>query len=134
MITLAQWTTLHHLNITPHTFDQSTHTAAQAATQLGCDIGQIAKSIVFKTPEGFVLAIGRGGQQIDLPHPKASAQEVLSATGYQIGGVPPFALPQPFFDPKLLDYPIVYASAGTANSVFAIAPKKLLEFTQAQLI
>lgn len=143
MISFTDWTTSHGLHITPHVFDQSTHTAAQAAEQLNCDISQIAKSIVFKSAGKYFLAIGCGGQQINESKislslsaavEKASAKEVKAITGYEIGGVPPFALPNPFFVSDLLKHPLVYASAGTANSVFAIDPHQLSKLLDAVLI
>lgn len=147
MTSVQTWFHDHGITIEPKTFTTSTHTAAQAAEQLNCNIAQIAKSILFLTDKNYpLLIIACGGQRIDetklshtvgSPLRKANANEVKNITGYEIGGVPPVAHQTPiaiYFDPQLLKYDSVWASAGTANSVFAIDPHQLLKSTQAKLI
>jgi prolyl-tRNA editing enzyme YbaK/EbsC (Cys-tRNA(Pro) deacylase) len=128
-------------------FPETTHTAIQAAHQVGCDVCQIAKSIVFESQSGkFLLVIVSGPNRVseDLlseilhePVHKASARNTEKITGFTIGGIPPIALKTTlpvFFDSSLLDYHIIWAAAGHSNTVFCIPPKDLLSLTSAHLI
>ena len=128
-------------------FDESTHTAQEAADAIGVALGQIVKSLVFMAPldpardDGelqLVVALVRGTDRVDLSklasvcgHPRlrrASAREAKRATGYTIGGVPPFAHEQQavvVMDPALDGYEEIWAAAGTPTTVFPIAPATL---------
>jgi prolyl-tRNA editing enzyme YbaK/EbsC (Cys-tRNA(Pro) deacylase) len=128
-------------------FDESTHTAQEAADAIGVDLGQIVKSLVFMAPpDGSttdgelvpVVALVRGTDRVDIGklaaasgHPRlrrATAREARDATGYSIGGVPPFAHAQRaevVMDPALDGYEEVWAAAGTPTTVFPIAPATL---------
>jgi len=128
-------------------FDESTHTAQEAADAIGVQLGQIVKSLVFMAPvdparddAGVepLIALVRGTDRVDIgklvsaaARPRlrrASAKEAKEATGYAIGGVPPFGHQQAItvvMDPALDGYEEVWAAAGTPTTVFAIAPGTL---------
>ena len=117
----------------------SARTSAEAATLLGCDVAQIAKSLVFRRgAEGAVLVIASGANRVDeakvaalLSEPigRADAAFVRQATGYAIGGIPPLghATPMPVLvDRRLTEFDIVYAAGGTPNALFPIEPSDLV--------
>ncbi len=128
------------LVITPRSFPDGTKTAADAASAIGVEIGQIVKSLVFGVDGTIVLAYVSGANQLDEKKLAAAAggskcarvdaDAVRLATGFPIGGVPPFGhithLPV-FIDPDLLRYDEVWAAAGTWTDVFGIEPQKLVE-------
>lgn len=120
-------------------YDVPARTSAEAAAVLGCTVGQIAKSLVFKTASGApVLVIASGALRVDEARigalagesiGKADAAFVRSVTGYAIGGIPPLAHAQPlrtFIDRNLLQYGTVYAAGGTPHAMFPIAPADLV--------
>jgi len=127
-------------------FPAGTRTAVDAARAVGCDVGQIVKSLVFMAAGRPVVALVSGANRLDErrlgeaagePVEKAGAEVVRSATGYSIGGVPPFghATDVPvFMDRDLLQYPIVWAAAGRPDSVFEIEPERLRELSQATVV
>jgi|WetSurMetagenome_2_1015567.scaffolds.fasta_scaffold29334_3 prolyl-tRNA editing enzyme YbaK/EbsC (Cys-tRNA(Pro) deacylase) len=125
-------------------FPESTRTAADAAATLGCDIAQIAKSIIFKSGNGeAVLVITSGVNRVDIakieiiidfPVSKADADFVKAETLYTIGGVPPFAFEKSIrtiIDEDLMQYQVIWAAAGTPNSVFSLTPMDLVRMTKA---
>ena len=119
-------------------FPTSTRTAQEAADAVGTSVGQIVKSLVFLAGGQPVLALVSGANRLDLsrladltglPIDKADADAVRQATGYSIGGVPPFGFPAPiptFVDRDLLRYDVVWAAAGTPRHVFPIAPRDMV--------
>jgi prolyl-tRNA editing enzyme YbaK/EbsC (Cys-tRNA(Pro) deacylase) len=121
----------------------STRTAAEAAATVGCTVGQIAKSLVFRAQASAtpILVIASGSNRVDEarlsalvgePIGKADAAFVRTHTGYAIGGVPPVGHVQPlrtFVDADLLQYDTIWAAAGTPNSVFALTPDDLVRIT-----
>jgi len=124
-----------------------TRTAAQAAAAAGCAIDQIVKSIVFAgTDDGHVrLFLTAGGNRVDAAKAsalagtalgRADADLVRRETGFAIGGVSPLghlaAVPA-WFDPRLLDFEVVWAAAGTPRHIFAADPRDLLRATGARL-
>jgi Cys-tRNA(Pro) deacylase len=127
------------LEIEPFHFPDGTKTAADAAAAIGVDVGQIVKSLIFAVGGRLVLAYVSGRNRLDerklaaaagsTTCTRVDADTVRTATGFPIGGVPPFghatALPV-FVDPDLLKYDVVWAAAGTWNDVFAIAPGDLV--------
>ena len=130
------------LEIEVRRFPDGTKTAADAAAAIGVEVGQIVKSLVFAVDGRVVMALVSGANQLD-EHKLAAAaggaactrvdaDTVRDATGYPIGGVPPFGhatdLPV-FVDPDLLAYDEVWAAAGTWHDVFGIDPQQLLEAT-----
>ena len=121
-------------------------TAADAATAIGCTVDQIAKSIIFRgeTSGAAILFLTAGGNRVDTaraaelagePLGKADAALVRAQTGFAIGGVAPVGHLNPiraFLDPRLQDFDVIWAAAGTPHHVFPIAPADLLRLTNAQ--
>jgi Cys-tRNA(Pro) deacylase len=124
-------------------FPEGTRTAADAARAVGCEVGQIVKSLVFVAAGKPVVALVSGANRLDErrlarvagePVAMADAEAARGATGYSIGGVPPFghATEVPvFMDRDLLGYEIVWAAAGRPDSVFEIPPARLQELSKA---
>ena len=122
-----------------------TRTAQQAADAVGVALDQIAKSIVFRGERSgtAVLFLTAGGNQVDAakasalagePLGKADADLVRAETGFVIGGVAPLGHLNPirtWFDPRLNDFAVIWAAAGTPRHVFPIAPGDLLRITGA---
>lgn len=127
-------------------FAESTHTAEEAAAAIGTTVGQIVKSLVFLAVEIPILVLVSGTNRVDTGKlaaaaggkvRRADAESVRTATGYAIGGVPPLGHATPlrtFLDRDLLEYPTVWAAAGTPNAVFEITPDELLRITNAEVI
>ena len=128
------------LAIEPRRFPDGTKTALDAAEAIGVDVGQIVKSLVFAVDGDVVMAYVSGANQLDerklaaaaggLRCSRVDADIVRRATGFPIGGVPPFGHTTPlriFIDPDLLQYDEVWAAAGTWNDVFGIEPHTLVE-------
>ncbi|SHE74866.1 Cys-tRNA(Pro) deacylase, prolyl-tRNA editing enzyme YbaK/EbsC [Litoreibacter ascidiaceicola] len=128
------------------TSDQ-TRTAEQAAAQAGCVVDQIAKSIIFKGEDSnlAVLFITAGGNQVDAAKASTVAGEVLgkadavlirAQTGFAIGGVSPVGHLNPirtFIDPRLTEFDVIWAAAGTPRHIFSLAPSDLIALTNGQL-
>ena len=127
------------LEITVRRFPEGTKTAADAAAAIGVKVGQIVKSLVFAVDGEIVMAYVSGANQLDEKKlasaaggtkcSRVDADAVREATGYPIGGVPPFGHTtqlRVFVDPDLLQYDEVWAAAGTWNDVFPIAPNNLV--------
>jgi prolyl-tRNA editing enzyme YbaK/EbsC (Cys-tRNA(Pro) deacylase) len=129
-------------------FDGSTHTAEEAATAVGAELGQIVKSLVFvaTTDEGLepVLALVSGANRVDVSRlaanvgvsalRRATAQEANELTGFVIGGIPPFGHGRPMrvvMDPDLGRFPVVWAAGGTPNAVFSVPPATLRSLANA---
>ncbi len=128
------------LDIQPRRFPDGTKTAADAAAAIGVEIGQIVKSLIFAVDGEVVLAYVSGANQLDekklalaaggLKCSRVDADVVREATGFPIGGVPPFGHKthlRVFIDPDLLQYDEVWAAAGTWIDVFGIEPHNLVE-------
>ena len=123
-------------------FDESTHTAIDAANALGAELGQIVKSLVFVVPstdgaEPLVCLVA-GHNRVDLARlaavageldvRRASAREAHELTGFSIGGIPPIGHTRPvrvIMDPDLGRYPVVWAAAGLPTAVFPVPPATL---------
>jgi prolyl-tRNA editing enzyme YbaK/EbsC (Cys-tRNA(Pro) deacylase) len=114
-------------------FPAGTRTAQDAAAAIGCDVGQIVKSLVFVRDGEPLLVLCSGANTVDaerLGLAKADADLVRRATGFAIGGVPPYGHPAPLetlIDEDLLGYDEVWAAAGTPRSVFPLTPAQLVE-------
>lgn len=135
------------LEITPVEITDGARTAQAAADAVGCDLNQIAKSIIFRGEISgkAILFITAGGNQVcaDLASGlagellgKADAGLIRSQTGFAIGGVSPVGHLSPikaFFDPKLLEFDMVWAAAGTPRHVFGINPAELQRFSDAEV-
>jgi len=125
-----------------HTFDESTHTAQEAAAAVGAELGQIVKSLVFvadgdEGPEP-IIALVAGTNRVDLGRlaavlserdiRRASAREANDLTGFTIGGIPPIGFDRPVrvvMDPDLGRFQVVWAAAGLPNAVFPVPPATL---------
>ena len=127
------------LEITTRRFPEGTKTAADAAAAIGVAVGQIVKSLVFAVDGEIVMAYVSGANQLDEKKLAAAAggakcsrvdaDAVRAATGYPIGGVPPFGHStqlRVFVDPDLLQYDEVWAAAGTWNANFGAAPADIV--------
>jgi len=118
-------------------FPAGTRTAADAAAAVGCDVGAICKSLVFRVGDEPLLVIASGANRVDEERfgaVKADAAFVREQTGFAIGGVPPYGHPRPLrtiLDEDLLGYETVWAAAGTPTAVFPIAPDELVRRTGA---
>jgi len=126
----------------------STRTAPEAAAAVGCSVGQIVKSLIFRGKESgrAVLALVSGANRVNEgtlsgllgePVSKADADFVREQTGYAIGGVPPLAHAHPiltFIDEDLLQYEEIWAAAGTPNAVFRLHPADLQRMTDGQVV
>ena len=117
-------------------FPEGTRTAADAAAAIGCEVGQIVKSLVFRRGDDALLVLCSGANTVDdaaLGAEKADAAFVRDATGFAIGGVPPWGWRQPpaetLIDEDLLAYGEIWAAAGTPRSVFCLSPGDLVERT-----
>ena len=128
------------LEIEPRSFPEGTRTAQEAADAIGVELGQIVKSLIFGVDGEVVLAYVSGSNRLDEKLLAAAAggsrcervdaDAVRKATGFPIGGVPPFGHStqlRVFIDPDLLQFDEVWAAAGTWNDVFGIEPHKLVE-------
>ena len=126
--------------------DQSTHTAADAAAAIGCSVGAIVKSLLFLVGDEPLLILASGTNRVDTAAlgnrlgsavTMADAKRVKAATGYSLGGVPPFGHPTPLrtvIDQDLLGYPEIWAAAGSATTVFGIGPERLVELTAGEVM
>ncbi|HET9782269.1 MAG TPA: YbaK/EbsC family protein [Candidatus Dormibacteraeota bacterium] len=132
--------------ITVQRFPEGTRTAVDAARAVGCEVGQIVKSLVFVAGGTPVVALVSGANRLDEarlgavagePVLKADAVTARAATGYAIGGVPPFGHAtqvRVFMDRDLLAYDAVWAAAGRPDSVFEIQPDRLRELSKATVV
>jgi prolyl-tRNA editing enzyme YbaK/EbsC (Cys-tRNA(Pro) deacylase) len=130
-----------------HELARSTRTAAEAAVALGCQVAQIAKSLVFRGIESdaVVLVIASGAHRVDEarvaailgePIAKADGAFVRTRTGFAIGGVPPLGHltpPRTLIDEDLLGWDEIWAAAGTPNSIFRLSPGELVTLTGGQV-
>jgi prolyl-tRNA editing enzyme YbaK/EbsC (Cys-tRNA(Pro) deacylase) len=125
-------------------FEQSTHSSAEAAAAIGCDVAQIAKSMLFRAADGRpVLVVTSGSNRVDEKKvatllgqkiKRAEPDFVLTHTGAAPGGVPPVGhttTPETFLDGDLQAYPTIWAAAGSPNAVFALTPADLARLTGA---
>jgi prolyl-tRNA editing enzyme YbaK/EbsC (Cys-tRNA(Pro) deacylase) len=124
-------------------FDQSTHTAEEAATALGAELGQIVKSLVFVAPADGgglepIVCLVAGHNRVDLARlaavsgerdvRRATAREANELTGFTIGGIPPIGhvgAVRVIMDPDLGRYQTVWAAAGSPTAVFPVPPATL---------
>lgn len=134
------------VDVQPRRFPDGTRTAADAAAAVGCDVAQIVKSLVFVADERPVLVLTSGARRVEETKlaaatgasvvRKASADEVRTATGYAIGGTPPFGHDTPLevlCDEHLLAHEVVWAAAGTPMDVFDLHPDTLVAASRARV-
>ena len=130
------------LDIHPRDFADGTRSAADAAMAIGVDLGQIVKSLVFAVDSEAVVALVSGDNLLDEKKLAAcaggtrawreDADTVREATGFPVGGVPPFGHREPlrvFIDEDLLGYEELWAAAGTPHCNFAVTPTELVRAT-----
>jgi prolyl-tRNA editing enzyme YbaK/EbsC (Cys-tRNA(Pro) deacylase) len=132
------------LDVTVREFPEGTRTAGDAARAIGVTVGQIVKSLIFQVDGEVVVALVSGPNRLDesllaaaAGRPdaavgRADAAAVRAATGFPIGGVPPFGHAHPiptFVDEDLLGYDEVWAAAGTPRHVFVLTPADLVRAT-----
>ena len=124
-------------------FEQPTRTSAEAAAAIGCSVAEIAKSVVFKGKESglAVIVVASGANRVCEKKVaaivgeklgRADADFVRTVTGFAIGGVPPLGHAQPmetYLDEDLLQYPTIWAAAGTPNAIFELTPAQLQAMT-----
>ena len=135
------------LVVEPVRFPEGTKTAIDAATAIGCHVGQIVKSLIFAVDGEVVLAYVSGSNQLDETKlalaaggatcSRVDADTVRAATGFPIGGVPPFGhdtVLRVFIDPDLLQYGIVWAAAGTWHDVFSLTPHQLVSASSGAVV
>jgi prolyl-tRNA editing enzyme YbaK/EbsC (Cys-tRNA(Pro) deacylase) len=126
----------------------STRTAQDAAAAIGCSIGQIVKSLIFKVHDSDtpILVLASGPNRVNeamiervVGHKivKADADFTRAVTGFAIGGIPPIGHKQPIMtliDEDLMKFDHVWAAAGTPNAVFTIAASDLTTLTHGQIV
>lgn len=122
-------------------FDKSTATSQMAADEIGCELGQIAKSIVFLVDDQPVIVIASGDQRVDdrklaallnVNRKKvkiASAEQCIAITGFAPGGVPPVGYRtagiRVYLDDSFKRYPQLYAAGGAHNAIFPVTLEQL---------
>ena len=125
----------------------STRTALEAAQAVGCQVGQIVKSLVFKSKHTGrpILVLASGQNRVDEkriealiaePLGKADADFVRQHTGFVIGGVPPVGHLEKlvtFIDQDLLEFDELWAAAGTPHAIFRLKPSELVQMTAGQV-
>jgi prolyl-tRNA editing enzyme YbaK/EbsC (Cys-tRNA(Pro) deacylase) len=133
------------IEVRPQRLDDSTRTVKDAAAAVGCDESEIAKSIVFVADGDPVVCVASGRHRIDTEKladlldvaevRQAKADEVRAATGFAIGGVPPFGHDLPIlFDETLLHHKRVWAAAGDPHSLFEVDPRELADCIRARIV
>jgi Cys-tRNA(Pro) deacylase len=128
-------------------FEQSTHSSAEAAAAIGCDVAQIAKSMLFRAADGRpVLVVTSGSNRVDEKKvaallgqkiKRAEPEFVLAHTGTEVGGVPPVGhttAPETFLDRDLQAFQTIWAAGGSPNAVFALTPADLARMTGAVFV
>lgn len=127
---------------------ESTRTAQEAADRAGCTLGQIVKSLIFKGKESGkpILVLTSGANRVDEKHiseyagepiGRADADFVRLVTGFAIGGVPPFGHVQKmetYIDEDFLQYPTIWAAAGTPNAIFELKTADLQTMTNGKVV
>ena len=127
---------------------ESTRTAQEAADRAGCELGQIVKSLIFKGRQSGkpILVLTSGANRVDEqriseyarePIGRADADFVRAVTGFAIGGVPPLAHAQEmetYIDEDFLQYPTIWAAAGTPNAIFELKTADLQKMTNGTVV
>ena len=132
------------LDVDVQRLESSTKTVSEAASAVGCQEGEIAKSIVFVCDGEPMVCVASGAHRIDMDRiadvldcaevRQATAEEVRAATGFAIGGVPPFGHGlSVVLDEALLAHERVWAAAGDPHSLFCVDPRELAGCTTASV-
>jgi prolyl-tRNA editing enzyme YbaK/EbsC (Cys-tRNA(Pro) deacylase) len=128
--------------------NESTRTAQEAADRAGCELGQIVKSLIFQGRDSGkpILVLTSGANRVDEkriseyagePIRRADADFVRLVTGFAIGGVPPVGHLQKmetYIDEDFLQYPTIWAAAGTPNAIFELQTGDLQRMTHGQVV
>lgn len=127
-------------------FEESTHSSAEAAAAIGCDVAQIAKSMLFRAADGRgVLVVASGANRVDEKKVasllgqkivRASA-EFVAESGFIPGGVAPIGHTVPpvtFLDSDLQAHGTIWAAAGSPNAIFRLTPEQLRTLTGADFV
>lgn len=135
------------LQIDVERFPEGTRTAADAARAVGCDVAQIVKSLVFMADAAPILALASGANRVDSGRlgaalsaaevRRADGDEARAATGFAIGGIPPFGHDRPLtvlIDRDLLSHERLWAAAGLPDAVFAITPDALVQASGGRVV
>jgi prolyl-tRNA editing enzyme YbaK/EbsC (Cys-tRNA(Pro) deacylase) len=133
------------LEVQVQRLEASTRTVKDAAAAVGCDESEIAKSIVFVADGDPVVCVASGRHRIDTDRVadaldvaevrQAAADEVRAATGFAVGGVPPFGHDLPvLFDETLLEHERVWVAGGDPHSLFAVDPGELVRCVKARVV
>lgn len=128
-------------------FPEGTKTAGDAARAIGCEVGQIVKSLVFVADGEPVLALTSGANRVNVERlaaitgaseaRRANPEEARAATGFAVGGTPPFGHAErvrTFLDRDLLAFEEIWAAAGTPDSVFRTTPDELRRLAFAEVV
>ncbi len=128
-------------------FPEGTRTAADAARAVGCEVAQIVKSLVFMADDRPVVALVSGANRVDLDKlataagastaRRADGDEARAATGFAIGGVPPFGHPGGLtilVDRDLEAHDVVWAAAGLPDAVFEVRPADLVRASGGRVV
>jgi prolyl-tRNA editing enzyme YbaK/EbsC (Cys-tRNA(Pro) deacylase) len=138
----------HGLTCQVQELPSTTRTAQEAAQTIGCQVGQIVKSLVFmgKQTQKPILVVASGSNRVNEkklsklvsePIKRANADFVREKTGFAIGGVPPVGHSEcleTFIDEDLLKFQTIWAAAGTPNSVFKLTPNDLKIITKGKTV
>ena len=135
------------IQVTPSRYPDGTRTAAAAAVAIGVTVAEIANSLVFLVDDNPVLVLSSGAERVDLDALAAAVDgaratrcppdRVKQATGFAIGGVPPFGHHTPLpvlLDDALLSFHRVWAAAGTADTCFPVTPADLVRASEARVV
>jgi Cys-tRNA(Pro) deacylase len=137
------------VDITIKEFEATTRTAEDAAQAIGCTVGQIVKSLVFIVNGQPTLALVSGPNRLDEKKlaalcgvgkkkvKRGDADTVREATGFAIGGVPPFGHQTKlltYIDQDFWQFDLIWAAAGTPNAVFSITPDELARVTEGMMV
>jgi prolyl-tRNA editing enzyme YbaK/EbsC (Cys-tRNA(Pro) deacylase) len=129
-------------------FPESTRTAQEAADRVGCTLGQIVKSLIFrgKASNKAILVLTSGANRVDEKRisdyvgekiQRAEPEFVREVTGFAIGGVPPIGHTsrlETYIDEDLMAYPVIWAAAGTPNAVFELTPSDLKSLCSGNIV
>ncbi|MCH8086313.1 MAG: YbaK/EbsC family protein [Chloroflexi bacterium] len=127
---------------------ESARTSVEAARAIGCQVGQIVKSLIFRGggTQRAILVVASGSNRVNEkglselvsePVERPDADYVRLHTGFSIGGVPPIGHPEPietFIDEDLLTYEEIWAAAGTPRAVFSLTPGDLIKMTGGRVV
>ncbi|MET3291167.1 UNVERIFIED_CONTAM: prolyl-tRNA editing enzyme YbaK/EbsC (Cys-tRNA(Pro) deacylase) [Brevibacillus sp. OAP136] len=137
----------HDEKLEPILLPEKVPTSEAAARVLGVEVGQIAKSILFRAEDRFGLFVAAGDVRVDQKKVKqllggkkpriASPEDVVEITGFQVGAVCPFALRTDipiFIDESLRRFPVVYTAAGVVESMLPITFDELVAVTKGMVV